>query len=65
LIKLTKINNDEFFLNAEIIENIEEKPHTLIKTTNDKTYVVKESANEVVKLIINYRKEIGINREVE
>lgn len=65
LIKLTRINNDEFYLNANIIENIEEKPHTIIKTTNEKSYVVKESAEEVVKLIEEYYRNIGLDREVE
>ncbi len=58
MIKLTKINDEEFYLNAEIIENVVEKPHTLIKTTTDKTYVVVESADEVTRLVIEYKRSI-------
>jgi len=65
LIKLTRINNDKFYLNANIIENIEEKPHTIRKTINDKSFVVKESAEEVVQLIKEYHRSTGSDREVE
>ena len=60
MIKLTKINEEKFYLNAENIETIEEKPHTLIKTFNERTYVVKESAEVVRKLVIEYKRSIHI-----
>ncbi len=65
MIKLTKINNETFYLNAEIIETIEEKPHTLVKTSNERTYVVKESAKEVRRLVIEYKRNILSDQGVD
>lgn len=65
MIKLTRINDEQFYLNADIIEQVEEKPHTLVKTTNNKTFVVKESAEEVVKLVIKYKQSSFLDRREE
>ena len=57
MIKLTRLNDEVFYLNSDIIEQIEEVPHTVIKTVNDHTYVVTETAAEVIEAIINFRKQ--------
>ena len=58
MIALHKINGDEFILNSNIIEIIEEKPDTIITLTNDKKYIVKESMEEVLRHIIEYQSRI-------
>lgn len=58
MIKLTKLNGKEFFLNAEMVEIIEELPDTVITLTNHDKFMVKESADEVVKRIIDYSKSV-------
>ena len=58
MIKLTRLNDQELILNCEIIEYIEEVPHTVIKTVHDNKYVVKESAREVVRKVIEYKQKI-------
>ncbi len=57
MIKLTRLNDEVFYLNSDIIEQIEEVPHTVIKTVNDHTYVVTETAAEVIEAIVNFRKQ--------
>jgi flagellar protein FlbD len=45
-------------INAEIVETIEETPDTVITLTNGKKYIVQESLDEVIKLIIEYKRSI-------
>ncbi len=61
MIILHKLNGDEFILNSSHIEVIEEKPDTTITLTNERLYLVKESSDEVVKMIIEYNR--GLNMQ--
>jgi flagellar protein FlbD len=56
MIKLHKLNGDEFILNSSHIEVIEAKPDTVITLTNDRKYLVKEGAEEIIELVKTYRK---------
>lgn len=58
MIEVTGLDNKEFILNAEHIEKIEEVPETVITLTNSKKYLVLESADEVVKKVIQYKNKI-------
>lgn len=58
MIELTRINNEAFYLNCDLIEHVDEVPHTVVKMSNNNTYVVKESAFEIVQKIIEYKRKI-------
>lgn len=58
MIKLTRFNSNMLTINAEIIETIEETPDTVITLTNGKKYIVQESIDEVIQLIIEYKRAI-------
>ncbi|WP_036221399.1 flagellar FlbD family protein [Mesoaciditoga lauensis] len=58
MIKLTNLNGEEFVLNCDFIETIESKPDTVIKLFNDKKYIVKESIDEVIARVVEYKKRI-------
>jgi flagellar protein FlbD len=58
MIQLHKLNGEGFILNASHIEVIDTTPNTVITLTNSKKYVVSESAEEVVRLTIEYKKDI-------
>ncbi|ADL07866.1 flagellar FlbD family protein [Thermosediminibacter oceani] len=58
MVELTKLNGKRFYLNAELIETIEPTPDTVIKLTNEKTYIVRESPEEVVNKVIEYKRRI-------
>ena len=60
MIQLQKINGDAFFLNADHIETIEERPDTVVTLSNDRKYLVKESMEEVVEKIITYNQKIHV-----
>lgn len=58
MIKLHKLNGDEFILNSFHIEVIETRPDTVITLTNDRKYLVKESAEEIIGLVKSFRREL-------
>ena len=61
MISLHKLNGDKFILNINHIETLEEKPDTTITLTNGRIYLVKESLNQVVQMIIEYKRAIYQN----
>jgi flagellar protein FlbD len=63
MIKLTKINNEEFYLNSDLIEFLESTPDTIISLTTGKKVIVRETANEVVEKIISFKSKILKNWE--
>ena len=58
MLEVTRLNGDKVVINCDLIEYIDAKPDTTISLTNSNKFVVKESLDEVVKKIINYKKEI-------
>lgn len=58
MIHLHKLNGEAFVLNAGLIEVIDTTPNTVVTLTNGKKYVVKESADEVINLTVEYKKDI-------
>ncbi|WP_186577465.1 flagellar FlbD family protein [Aquibacillus kalidii] len=60
MIELNRLNGDAFTLNALYIEQIQSFPDTTITLTNNKKLVVKQSEQEVIKLVTNYYRTIGL-----
>ena len=59
MIKLTKFKSqDEFILNAELIETVEQTPDTVITLTNSKKLIVEEPMGEVVRRVMEYRRAL-------
>ncbi|NLX63696.1 MAG: flagellar FlbD family protein [Clostridiaceae bacterium] len=58
MIQVTRINNTQFFINAEWIETVESTPDTVITLTNGKKFVVTEKVNEVVDRVIEYKQKV-------
>ena len=58
MITLHRLNGDQFSLNANNIEIIEEKPDTTITLTNEKKYIVKEAMEEVLEKVVQYQRKI-------
>ncbi len=63
MIVLHKLNGTEFMLNDRHIETIEETPDTVITLTNDKKYLVKEPAEEIIEKMIEYRHRVAIKKK--
>jgi flagellar protein FlbD len=60
MIKLTRLNGSVYVLNSDLIETIEATPDTVISTTDAKKYVCRESVDEVIGKIIEFRGRILI-----
>jgi flagellar protein FlbD len=58
MIQLTTLDGKSFVLNAELILSVEATPDTRVILTDDRKYIVKESADEVVARIMRYRQAI-------
>ncbi len=60
MVKLTRLNGKTFYLNPHLIEYIELVPDTLISLINGTTLYVKETPEEIIDKIVEYRKRIGL-----
>ncbi len=60
MIKLTKLNGDEFVVNAELIRYVERRPDTYVTLTTDDRFIVKESLEEVVSRSIAYSRAVRL-----
>ena len=58
MVRLTRIDGRWFFLNADLIETVEALPDTTITLLNGRKYIVKESVEEVVQRVIEYKRKI-------
>lgn len=56
MIKVSRLNEEEFYVNSELIEFIEETPNTVITLTTGKKIVVRESIDELVERVIAFKK---------
>jgi flagellar protein FlbD len=60
VIKVTRLNEDEYWLNPHMIETIESTPDTTITLITGKKLVVKEAPDRVIRLIVDYRQKLGV-----
>jgi flagellar protein FlbD len=59
MIRLTRLNHSLFILNAELIEEIQTTPDTMITLSSGRKFVVLESPDDVVRRVIEYRRQVG------
>jgi flagellar protein FlbD len=59
MIRVTRLNKKEFFINPHQIESIEVHPDTTLLMLSGKHVVVLEKVDEVLDRIIEYRRRIG------
>jgi flagellar protein FlbD len=57
MIKLTALNNVEFYLNPDLMEKLEVTPDTVITLITGKKFVVKESPDTIIERIVAYRRK--------
>lgn len=58
MIKVKRINDKEFVLNAEIIQTVEATPDTVITLTTGVKYIVKDSCEEIINKVVEYKRNI-------
>jgi flagellar protein FlbD len=59
MIRLTRLNGEEFYLNSDLIETVEATPDSVISLTTRRKIVVRESVAEIVDRVKAYRRDIG------
>ncbi len=59
MVQLSRLDGTEFYINADLIETIESTPDTVISLTNGKKFVVRESVEEVVSRVVNFRHKLA------
>ena len=59
MIKITRLNGDEYFINPHQIESMELHPDTTLLMLSGKHIVVKEGPDELIDRIVEYRSRIG------
>jgi flagellar protein FlbD len=61
MIRLTRINRSPLILNADLIEHVETTPDTVISMTNGQKFVVLETTDDVIRKVIEFRRDIARN----
>jgi flagellar protein FlbD len=65
MIKVTRLDGKEYFINPHQIESIETRPDTTLLMLSGKHVVVRETADEVIDRIVTYRRRIGAFKNEE
>ena len=58
MILLTRFNGSQFYINAELIQTVEDTPNTVITLLDHTKFLVKETSMEVVEKYIQYRQRV-------
>jgi flagellar protein FlbD len=59
MIRVTRMNNHSVLLNSDLIEQIETVPDTTIALTTGQRLFVRESADEILSRIVEFRRRIA------
>ncbi len=62
VIRLTRLNDSPFIVNADLIKTIEERPDTTITLINGETLIVREKMKEVVARAVEYARMVRVFR---
>ncbi|MDQ0159087.1 flagellar FlbD family protein [Alkalibacillus salilacus] len=60
MIDVTRLNGEEFVVNALYIEKVQALPDTTITLSNGKTYFVKESRDEIIQRTVEFYQQVGL-----
>ena len=64
MIKLKKLNGFEIVVNAELIESVEATPDTVLNLATGNRFIVRDSVDEVIGKIVEYKKKVYSERKV-
>ncbi|HUA64065.1 MAG TPA: flagellar FlbD family protein [Verrucomicrobiae bacterium] len=58
MITVTRLNHSQIVLNSDLIEQIEPTPDTVISLTTGQRIIVRESTEEILQRIVDFRRSI-------
>lgn len=64
MITLHRLNGSAIVINAELIESLETGQETVVALATGNRFLVKESAEQVCELVIEYRKKVNSSGKV-
>ena len=64
MIKVTRLNGKEYYINFDLIEIIEATPDTVITLRDGKKYVVLETTDEIIDKIIDFKRKVLTHSEL-
>lgn len=64
MISVTRLNGSPLTINAELIETVEKTPDTVISLATGNRYLVRETVDEVVAKVVEYRRKVNAERPV-
>ncbi len=64
MIKVTRLDNSNLVINANMIESVETTPDTVVNLLTGKKIVVKESVEEIIDRMVDYLRRTGLQRIV-
>lgn len=64
MISLIKLNGREITINAELIESLEATPDTVVSLVTGNRLVVRNSVEDIVAKVMEYRKKINSERKI-
>lgn len=60
MIKVTRLNDSALVINADLIEFVEAIPETIISLTTGKKIMVRESIDEIIERVADFKRKSGI-----
>ncbi|MCC6263502.1 MAG: flagellar FlbD family protein [Bryobacterales bacterium] len=58
MIRVTRLNHEPIYVNAELIEYVETTPDTVISLTTGEKFMVLESPDQIVAMVIDYGRQV-------
>lgn len=58
MIKVSRLNKEQFYVNCELIEFVEETPDTILSMMSGRKVVVLETPEQIRGLIIRYKQAV-------
>ena len=65
MIQLTRLNNARLALNCDLIKYVEAAPDTVITLLNGEKLVVRESSEEVIERVRDFRRSVATARAAQ
>ncbi len=65
MIIITRLNDKEMVINADLIETIEENPDTTITMTTGRKIIAKQTSREIIDKVVEYKRKISYNHFIE
>ena len=60
MIRITRLDGSELTINSDLLEAIEQTPDTVVTLLNGRKLMVRETVDEVVARVIDYRRKSGV-----